>query len=164
MRNVYGVVPTPASTTQSLLERAEALQAQAAELAEIITRTENDVCIPFVGSKGAAAMAKGIIRARNERAKFLPTSLFADPAWDILLELYSAHLAQQRMTVGQVCGAAGVPGTTALRWLNALEDRQLLGRHVDPLDARRNFVELTPAGKAAMDNFFHSMEDTALAA
>jgi DNA-binding MarR family transcriptional regulator len=109
-------------------------------------------------------VAKSIIHARNQRSRFLPTSLFADPAWDILLELYSAEVAQRRMSVSQVCAAAKVPATTALRWLSTLEARKLVERQVDPLDARRYFVELSPVGKEAMDSFFDSIKDALLAA
>jgi DNA-binding MarR family transcriptional regulator len=95
-----------------------------------------------------------IIDARRLRAKFFDQNLFADPAWDILLDLYRAHLAQQRICVTSVCFGAGVPVSTALRWLNALEERGLARRSQDPLDGRRFFVELTEKGAAAMAGYF----------
>jgi DNA-binding MarR family transcriptional regulator len=164
MQNVERTLAPQAPTSHSLLKQAEALQAQAAELAEIISRADNDPGTMLMTGKGTAALAKGIIRARTQRSKFLPPSLFAEPAWDILLELYSAELAQQRMTVTQVCAAAKVPATTALRWLGTLETSQLVVRHADPLDARRSFVSLTENGVQAMENFFQSIKDAVLAA
>ena len=95
-----------------------------------------------------------IIDARRLRAKFFDSNLFADPAWDILLDLYRAHLAQVRICVTSVCFGAGVPVSTALRWLNALEERGLARRSQDPLDGRRFFVELTEKGAAAMAGYF----------
>jgi predicted transcriptional regulator len=95
-----------------------------------------------------------IIDARRLRAKFFDSNLFADPAWDILLDLYRAHLAQQRICVTSVCFGAGVPVSTALRWLNALEERNLAKRSQDPLDGRRFFVELTEQGVSAMSGYF----------
>jgi len=97
---------------------------------------------------------RNIIDARRLRAKFFDDSLFADPAWDILLDLYRAHLAQQRISVTSVCFGAGVPVSTALRWLNALEERGLARRSQDPLDGRRFFVELTQSGVSAMADYF----------
>jgi DNA-binding MarR family transcriptional regulator len=165
MQNVKRIASNRAPTAQSLLEQAAALQAQAAELADIISRADNDGGTPArIGSTSRAALAKGIIRARTERSKFLPPSLFAEPAWDILLELYSAELAQRRISVGQVCTAAHVPATTALRWLNTLEASRLVVRQADPLDARRHFVSLTENGEQAMENFFDSIQDALLAA
>ena len=162
MHNVERAIRTLPPSSQSLLKQAEALQAQAAELAAIITRADNDPGTPLTGSRGTAALAKGIVRARTQRTKFLPRSLFAEPAWDILLELYLAELAQQRMSVSQVCAAAKVPTTTALRWLNTLEANHLVARSADPLDARRYFVALTPAGEQAMNEFFQSIKDALL--
>ena len=95
-----------------------------------------------------------IIDDRRLRAKFFDEYLFADPAWDILLDLYRAHLAQQRISVTSVCFGAGVPVSTALRWLNALEERGLACRSQDPLDGRRFFVELTHSGVSAMADYF----------
>jgi DNA-binding MarR family transcriptional regulator len=147
-----------------LLKQAQALQAQAAELAQMITRADNDPGTVLETPRGTAALAKGIIRARDQRSRFLPAKFFSDPAWDILLELYAAEIAQRRMTVGQVCGAARVPATTALRWLNTLEENGLAKRHADPLDARRFFVSLTDDGSRAMASFLQSIKDALLAA
>jgi DNA-binding MarR family transcriptional regulator len=102
---------------------------------------------------GDGAIQK-IIEARKLRARFFDQNLFADPAWDILLDLYRAHLAQQRICITSVCFGAGVPVTTALRWLNALEERGLAKRSHDPLDGRRFFVSLTEKGASAMSGYF----------
>jgi DNA-binding MarR family transcriptional regulator len=99
-----------------------------------------------------------MIDARRLRSKFFDANLFADPAWDILLDLYRAHLAQQRICITSVCFGSGVPVSTALRWLNALEQRGLTKRSNDPLDARRSFVALTPKGVSAMAGYFAATE------
>ena len=52
-----------------------------------------------------------ILNQRRNRDRFFEAELFADPAWDILLELYAAELGQQRMTVSSVCAGASVPAT-----------------------------------------------------
>ena len=96
------------------------------------------------------------IRSRAKRTRFLPSYLFADPAWDILLDLYRSGLAQQRVSVSSLCTASNVPATTALRWIKTLQNEGLIDRAGDPLDARRHFVRLTDAGRTAMDGFFTS--------
>jgi DNA-binding MarR family transcriptional regulator len=164
-KNLQKVAWQPAGelpSAQSLLRQVEALQVQAAELAAVISAAGSHPGATVAGSKGTEALTLGIIRARKQRAKFLPPSLFAEPAWDLLLVLYSATLAQQRMSVSQACAAADLPATTTLRWLNTLEASQLIIRHADPLDARRSFVELTEAGEQAMRNFIQSIQDAAL--
>lgn len=103
-----------------------------------------------------------IIDARRLRASFFDSDLFADPAWDMLLDLYRAHLAQQRICVTSVCFGAGVPVSTALRWLNALEQRNLAKRSQDPLDGRRFFVALTDEGASAMAKYFSATKPLAI--
>lgn len=95
-----------------------------------------------------------ILSARKSRGRFLPDDLFADPAWDLLLQLYAAELGQRRMSVSSLGDGAGVPATTALRWITALENWSLLTRSHDPLDRRRIFLSLSGKGSKAMRSYF----------
>ena len=97
---------------------------------------------------------RAIIRARRLRSKFLPEDLFADPAWDMLLDLLQAELVQHRVPVSSLCIAAAVPATTALRWLKTMTDRGLLNRRADPHDGRRIFIEMAPATSRSLRQFF----------
>ena len=83
--------------------------------------------------------------------------MFADPAWDILLELYASHLGQQRVSVSALCNCAAVPATTALRWISALQEKLLIDRRPDPLDGRRYFISLTSKGLTAMEDYFRTV-------
>jgi len=85
-----------------------------------------------------------LIKARRERARYLNSDLFFDPAWDILLDLLRAELAMQRVSVSSLCIASGVPATTALRYLKTMAERGMIIRHADTRDGRRVFVELAP--------------------
>ena len=98
-----------------------------------------------------------ILKARRARSKFFDAELFADPAWDMLLELYAAECGQQRISVTSLCVASNVPATTALRWIRALEKRKLLKKVSDPRDGRRFFVSLTAEGFDAMAAYFESV-------
>jgi DNA-binding MarR family transcriptional regulator len=99
-----------------------------------------------------ASKALSIYRARQARsATFGANSdLFADPAWDILLDLFSARELGRRVSISSACIAANVPPTTALRWLGMLEERNLIERRADERDRRRSYVHLTDATYAAM--------------
>jgi DNA-binding MarR family transcriptional regulator len=97
---------------------------------------------------------RALLRLRRNRDRFFPGEMFADPAWDMLLELYSAELGQQRISVGRLCSGAAVPMTTALRWIKSLEKAGLIGRRSDPMDGRRYFVSLTNQGLRAMSAYF----------
>lgn len=105
----------------------------------------------------AAERVRSTQSARRARLTILPPELFSDPAWDMLLELFGCELEQTRISVGSLCAASGVPLTTALRWLRALEDRGLTRRKVDWQDARRIWINLTPVGSAAMHRYFQAI-------
>lgn len=106
--------------------------------------------MPAVSAEGLRAL----IRARRLRASHLPADLFADPAWDMLLDLLQAEIVQHRVPVSSLCIAAAVPATTALRWIKAMTDRGLLLRRDDPHDGRRVFIEMAPATSAALRRYF----------
>ena len=108
------------------------------------------------------ALIRRVQKARNVRATFFGEDLFGDPAWDILLELYASELSQQRISVSSASAAAGVPATTALRWMAVLEEKNLIAREKDPFDARRVWVSLTSYGKLLMDRYFTATSVTSL--
>ncbi len=110
--------------------------------------------------KGAEAPAiepetvRAIIRARRLRARYFDVELFADPAWDMLLDLVQAEIDQLRVPVSSLCIAAAVPATTALRWIKTMTDGGLFVRRADPHDGRRVFVEMSPDTSLAMRRYF----------
>lgn len=85
---------------------------------------------------------------------------FCQPAWDIMLDLYRAHLTDQRISVSSACIAAHVPPTTALRWLVTLEERELITRSADPRDRRRVYVSLSPAAIMSLNALIDGFVDT----
>jgi len=97
---------------------------------------------------------RSVIRARRLRGRFFSEELFADPAWDMLLDLLQAEIAQLRVPVSSLCIAAAVPATTALRWIKTMTEQGLFVRRADPHDGRRVFVELAPAASDAMRRYF----------
>jgi DNA-binding MarR family transcriptional regulator len=103
-----------------------------------------------------------VIRARRLRARFFDEELFADPAWDMLLDLLQAEIAQHRVPVSSLCIAAAVPATTALRWIKTMTDSGLLKRRADPHDGRRVFVELAPSASDAMRRYFAEVGKVAM--
>lgn len=103
-------------------------------------------------------VVRGVIRARRLRARYFDSELFADPAWDMLLDLLAAEIAQHRVPVSSLCVAAAVPPTTALRWIKTMTDNGLFVRRSDPHDGRRIFVELAPTASDAMHRYFAEVE------
>ena len=106
------------------------------------------------GIEIAVEMVRCVIQARRLRHAIFDKNLFADPAWDMLLVLLEAEIAQRRMTIASLCVAAGVPATTALRWIKVMTDADLFRRREDEDDASRVLVELSSIASQAMRRYF----------
>lgn len=105
-----------------------------------------------------ASDIRAMLRRRRLRNNFFDATLFADPAWDMLLDLMAARLDGEEVAVSSLCIAAAVPPTTALRWIRAMTDQGLFERHDDPTDGRRIFIRLTDKGAQAMNGYFSATE------
>lgn len=130
--------------------RIEALKEETARVAAAVAALAEKQETPEIRSVDAPRI-RAHIRARRLRERFFAPSLFADPAWDILLDLAAARLEGRLVSVSSLCIAAAVPTTTALRWIKNLLDLGLLVRSADPTDARRAFIAMAPATIATMD-------------
>ena len=97
-------------------------------------------------------------RERRRRERIFPLDLFGEPAWDILLDLFSAHLQNKRISVTSVCIAANVAPTTALRWISELEENKLIERFDSDTDRRVKWVKLTSSASAMMFEYFKVIE------
>ncbi|MGC6329379.1 winged helix DNA-binding protein [Rhizorhabdus sp. FW153] len=142
--------PLPDTLTRGLglplREEREAYRLAAGNPPEVVERTLLD-----------AATIRDMIRARRMREHLFGHGLFADPAWDILLDLTAARLEGRPVAVSSLCIAAAVPATTALRWIKQLTDAGLLHRVADPEDGRRVFIELTDRAARAMGEYFDAV-------
>lgn len=81
---------------------------------------------------------------RRARSHILDDSWFADPAWDMLLDLFVSQSLGRNVSISSACIAANVPQTTALRWIERLVDEDLLVRKDDPTDRRRAHLHIAP--------------------
>jgi hypothetical protein len=98
--------------------------------------------------------ARGAYNARRARQRIFGDRLFADPSWDIMLDLFIARLEGNQVSVSSACIGAAAPTSTALRHISHLEQVGLLSRRRHPSDARSTYIELTDEGTAKMTAFF----------
>lgn len=105
-----------------------------------------------------AGQIRAVIRARRLRDQFFQSDFFADPAWDMLLDLMAARVERQRVAVSSLCIAAAVPPTTALRWIKTLTDHGIFVRRNDPRDGRRVYLELSDRAAAGMTAYFNAAQ------
>lgn len=91
-----------------------------------------------------------LFRMRRRRDALLGAEQFGEPAWDMLLDLFTSECRGQQITVSSSCAASAVPVTTALRHLASLERDGLILSHPDPHDRRRRYLTLNEETRRLM--------------
>lgn len=86
--------------------------------------------------------AREILADRKRRHEVFSKAMFGEPAWEMLLLLYILR-SGTRQTIGRLGELAGASKSTALRWIEYLEQQRLVRRETHPTDKRAIFVELT---------------------
>jgi predicted transcriptional regulator len=130
-------LPTTVDLVTQLMELSEKQRAQLSRSTAL-----ESVCV----------LAERLLRQRRQREAFFGKHLFADPCWDMLLDLYVARKKRLRpVSVSSLCIASAVPATTALRWIDTLVQEGLVVRQPDPRDKRRVLVSLTDEGSHKLD-------------
>lgn len=132
--------------TKSAIDQLEAAVARVK--AEIVSARPTDL----------AAVASRIYKARRRRDDAFD-GFFGEPAYDMLLDLFCARANNARVSVSALGIASGAPGTTALRWIEAMLDRGLIVREPDTLDGRRSWVRLTEKGLRLMTQHLEDLRD-----
>lgn len=95
-----------------------------------------------------------IIKSRIDRKKFLPVTLFSEPAWDMLLKLYAAAAEERAVAFADLARTADVQPSTAARWVAALQEEGLISRRSAHDEEE---FSLTEKGWLAMDSYFENM-------
>lgn len=100
-----------------------------------------------------AAIARAEYSSRRRRDGLFEADIFAEPAWDMLLDLYVQSYEARSVSIHSLCIAAAVPQTTALRWIGRLDALGLIDRSPCPHDARVVYVVLSARGLALMERY-----------
>jgi DNA-binding MarR family transcriptional regulator len=95
-------------------------------------------------------LARTISHWRRKRDAMFDSVIFADPEWDILLDLFAQSGFDRRVSMSSLCIAASVPTTTAMRCINAMLEQGVLAKSRDAADARRVLIELSEETRAKM--------------
>lgn len=129
----------------------------------VVERAEGDAsrATEIAASPGQRALlrehARQIRISRDLRQKSFDRNIFGEPAWDILLALYTIDGDQRRLNIRELSKLTSLALTTALRWLDCLEEQDLIGRKPNPFDQRMIYVELSNKGRTAMDRYLMQM-------
>lgn len=101
--------------------------------------------------------AREVYDGRRARERIFGPGLFADPSWDILLDLFISKRESRKVTISSACIAASAPTTTATRHISHLMQIGLVVRVPHPSDARSAYLELSPGGEAKLSRLFREM-------
>jgi DNA-binding MarR family transcriptional regulator len=104
--------------------------------------------------KDLLAVARLFLVVRNGRTKHFPRSMFGEPAWDVLLVLYLNELEDRAPTISSLAKIIGTPVTTTLRWIDYLDQKQLIERQPSDYDRRASTVRLSQRGRSALEDLF----------
>ena len=98
--------------------------------------------------------AESILRVRRARERLLGRAVIGEPAFDLLLSLY-LQSGQKGTSLTSIAKPAGIPYSSAMRWTRYLADKGLVERTDSRSDRRAICVQLTPSGRAVLDELFN---------
>jgi DNA-binding MarR family transcriptional regulator len=110
---------------------------------------------PAGPGRDLVGLATDLLRKRRKRAEHFPDDFFGEPAWDVLLALYTAQDNEMRQI--DLFSAARLPQTTGLRWLRRLEEEGLVTTRPGPAFRNRVLVMLTTQGRDQLTNLLDEL-------
>ena len=143
-------------SAEQIFMLSEEVSRIAERLASLSTNVSQPKALPSTAPKLEVPIdvVRSAVKARRLRTNYFSENLFADQAWDMMLELLVAELSGQRIAVSTLSDSAAIPPSTAIRWINSLVQQGLFVRRDDPLDGRRVFVELAPETSVRLRQYF----------
>lgn len=106
-------------------------------------------------------VAKAIRELRKVRREQFGLDL-AEPAWDMIVELYFKDCTGASTTASQLQEVSNVPRSTAERWLRFLQQEGWVEFRSHPSDPSTRFAELTEKTREAMDRYLSEVRSFAL--
>lgn len=128
----------------------------AARVAEIESNAKDREAAPpaldFDDEK-LAAIASSIYAARKRRTELFDPALFGEPAWDMLLILFISKARGEQLSTSILCSRSSTPHATGLRWIERLQEKELVTRQRASGDSRVMWVEITATGYRLMRRY-----------
>lgn len=97
------------------------------------------------------------IQMRRIRRSHFGSAEMSGPVWDMMLDLMLAGTHGRVLSASDLATGAGVPLSSGLRMISALERLGLVHRSIDERDRRRTIVRLTDIGTERMASYFEKI-------
>ena len=117
-----------------------------------------------VSTTELVTFAQCMYRQRMGRNEHFSAGFANEPAWDMMLDLFVLRHQGKQVTVSGACLASNGPATTALRYLQWLEEQDFIQKWASHTDKRVQMVELTDKGMGLMSSYLASCIQTFLSA
>lgn len=98
------------------------------------------------------------IKTRQLRKSHFEEMGLYGATWDMMLDLMMAERNGRELSASDLATGAGVPLSSGLRMIAALENAGLARRFLDERDRRRSLVRMTDTGREKMLTYFEKTE------
>jgi len=139
----------------------EALPSELIEVTVRLPRATVEQSLRATRAHGSRlGLAQALLAGRRSRSSLLKGLRFAEPLWDMILEIYVAAAGGRHFNVLKLCALSGGSVTTALRYIKQLESNGYLSRQADATDARSFIVVMQPALRSAVERWLDQLAET----
>ena len=129
------------------------LASRVADLEQLVRSTGDRTQSLQFSDEKLKVIALWLYSERVYRSAQFDPSLFGEPAWDMLLDLFIQKVDGKRVSTGSLCLGANVPHSTGLRYIAHLEDSGLVFRSTPADDKRVMIVDYTEEGYSRMRQY-----------
>jgi len=98
-------------------------------------------------------IADMVMAARTARSRLFPRFMFGEPAWDVLLLLYR----DGNLSVADLARSSDTPLSTTGRWIDSLEDHELVKRMRCGDDRGEDRIELSDRARGGLQSFLSAL-------
>lgn len=102
----------------------------------------------------AFANARIFLRIYGRRDSSFPLGNFADPGWQLLVDLFVHQASGKQINVSSACIGSRAPSTTALRYIAEYIEKGILVRTPCEHDQRVSWLSLSENAQAALIELF----------
>lgn len=132
----------------------ELLAGRSDEVSSRAARPESGEVLPKAGLLDQLSFN---IQIRRIRRSHFGSAEMSGPTWDMMLDLMLAGTHGRVLSASDLATGAGVPLSSGLRMISALEQKGLVHRSIDERDRRRTIVRLTDSGTERMATYFEKV-------
>ncbi|MBO9498441.1 MAG: hypothetical protein J7496_10450 [Novosphingobium sp.] len=116
-------------------------------------RSGNEAPAPAVSPRD---YFEALLRQRRARDRYFGSTLFGEPAWDIMLELMIARIDGREMRVSELALASYAPDMATRQYIDALAEAKLIDLYEDTVAQDDCFLTLSSEAARRMAELYRA--------